>query len=184
MTGAGGWAGDVLGYWFGELDRADWFRKDEQVDAQIRQRFLATHEAVAAMPVQQLLADQDTALAAIIALDQFPRNLFRGTPRAFLTDALALSVATGAVGAGLDQRVPVDRRVFVYLPFEHSENWSDQQRSMELIAKLSDPEYARYAETHAEVIRRFGRFPHRNAILGRQSTAEELAYLAEPGSGF
>ena len=168
------WVGDVLGFWFGELGRKAWFVRDAAVDETIRARFGPLIEELTTRPVDEALTSPDRALATVIALDQFPRNVFRGTARAFATDALALAVAKGAIDRGLDSQVPADRRVFLYLPFEHSEALADQERSVELTAALGDEEYARYAVLHRDVIARFGRFPHRNAMLGRTPTLEEI----------
>ena len=183
-VGADDWVGDVLAFWFGELDRKAWFVRDAAVDEQIRARFGPLIEQLAARPVDEALTSPDRALATVIALDQFPRNVFRGTARAFATDALALAVAKAAIDRGLDSQVPAARRVFFYLPLEHSEALADQDRCVELTAALGDAEYARYAVLHRDVIARFGRFPHRNDILGRTPTLEELAFLREPGSSF
>jgi uncharacterized protein (DUF924 family) len=185
MNGAdAGWIRDVLSFWFDELGREAWFRGGDHVDRAIRERFLALHEKLAAAPVDDALVSADRALAAVLVLDQFPRNLFRGTPRAFATDALAREVAECAIAAGLDQAVAPERRIFFYLPFEHSEARADQARCLDLVRALGDAEYVRYAQAHKDVIDRFGRFPHRNEMLGRQSTAEETAFLKEPGSKF
>jgi uncharacterized protein (DUF924 family) len=178
------WVEDVLRFWFDELGRKGWFLRDAAADAQIRDRFLPLIEQLALSPVDEALVSADRALATVIALDQFPRNVFRGTPRAFATDALALAVARAAIARGLDEKVPAERRVFFYLPFEHSEALADQQRCIELTATLGDEEYTRYAQLHHDVIARFGRFPHRNVILGRTSTLEELVFLKQPGSSF
>lgn len=123
----------------------------------------------------------DGALALVILLDQAPRNLFRGDPRAFSTDSLALSVAEAALGRGFDRRVGRAMRSFFYLPFEHAEDSAAQSRCLDLFAAMNDREGLRYAEIHADVIARFGRFPHRNAILGRASTAAERTFLASGG---
>lgn len=178
------WVDDVLTFWFETLDRKGWFTKSTETDAVIRDRFLGTYERVVATNDAALLSDARTALAAIVVLDQFSRNMFRGKPQSFASDAKALQLAKSAVSAGFDVRMTVDERAFLYLPFEHSEAEDDQDRSVALMSALGDAEYARYAEAHRDVIRRFGRFPHRNAILGRVSTPEEEAYLAQPGSGF
>lgn len=178
------WVQQVLGYWFGELDRAGWFRKSEATDAAIRDRFASLHETLKSADVESLATDWRSALAAIVVLDQFPRNIHRDTPQAFASDDKALAMAEAAVALGFDQGLSVDQRLFMYLPFEHSEHLPDQDRAVELISALGDAEYTRYAEAHRDVIRRFGRFPHRNAILGRASTEAEQAYLAQPGSGF
>jgi uncharacterized protein (DUF924 family) len=178
------WVDDVLSFWFEELGRKAWFVKDAAVDAQIRDRFLPLTETLSARPAHEAVSSADRALAAVIALDQFPRNVFRATARAFATDALALDIAKAAIERGLDQHLPTDRRVFLYLPFEHSEDLADQERSVELTAALGDEEYARYAVLHRDVIKRFGRFPHRNAMLGRTPTLEEIKFLKKPGSSF
>ena len=178
------WVEQVLGYWFGELDRAGWFRKSAATDAAIRHRFANLLETLRSADIDTLLTDQRTALAAIVVLDQFPRNIHRDTPQAFASDGKARELAEAVVARGFDQGLTVEQRLFMALPFEHSEHIEDQDRAVELISALGDAEYTRYAEAHRDVIRRFGRFPHRNAILGRASTEAEQAYLAQPGSGF
>lgn len=187
---------DVLAFWFGAPDdagygqaRPAWFRKDDAFDAQIRARFLAEVDAAIAGQRGDWAASPQGALALFILLDQFPRNLFRNTVRAFAGDAAALSLAGRVVEQGWDRKLLPVQRVFVYLPFEHSESLADQERSIALFTTLADdhPEtasYLDYAHRHHEVIVRFGRFPHRNAALGRTSTAAETDYLAQPGSGF
>lgn len=187
---------DVLAFWFGAPDAADygqaraaWFRKDDAFDAQIRARFLAEVEAAIAGQRGDWAACPQGALALFILLDQFPRNLFRNTARAFAGDAAALALAGHVVEQGWDCELLPVQRVFVYLPFEHSESLTDQDRSIALFAALAaeHTETAAnldYAHRHRDVIVRFGRFPHRNAALGRASTAAETDYLAQPGSGF
>lgn len=174
----------VLDFWFVALKREDWFRADPELDRTITERFLDLHEAVAARIPDAAYRSSDAALASILLLDQFPRNAFRGTPRAFATDHLAVHLADAIVQSGLDAAMPPDRRVFAYLPYEHSETLAGQNRSVALISALGDDDYTRYAHAHRDVIARFGRFPHRNAILGRATTPDESAYLAQPGSGF
>ena len=139
---------------------------------------------VAAAPEDVLLADTKTALAAVIVLDQFSRNMFRGTPVAFANDAKALAIARKAIAKDFAVALSGDEQLFLYLPFEHQENVDAQARSVELISALGDPELTKYAQAHKDVIDRFGRFPHRNAILGRISTAEELEFLKGQGSSF
>ncbi len=178
------WAADVLSFWFETLAPAQWFKKDDGVDTEIRARFLGLHEQIASSPDDVLLAAADTALAAIVVLDQFPRNLFRNSARSFATDAKALRLADAAVARGIDQGLTRDQRLFIYLPFEHSEDLAMQERSVALIGALGNAELTRYAVAHQAIIERFGRFPHRNAVLGRASTAEELAFLQEPMSSF
>jgi uncharacterized protein (DUF924 family) len=179
-----GWAAEVLDFWFVELPRQQWFAGGAALDALVRARFLPVHRIVAAEPEDALLADTDTALAAVIVLDQFSRNMFRGTPSAFASDAKALAIAEAAIAKGLMAALNRDELLFLYLPFEHSENADAQARSVELISVLGDPELTGYAQAHKDTIDRFGRFPHRNVILGRTSTAEEMEFLKGPGSSF
>ena len=183
-SGSDAWIGEVLDFWFKELPREAWFRKDATVDRTIRDRFLALYEKLSALTLDDLTTSADKALAAVIVLDQFPRNMFRDSAEAFATDSLALAIANAAIARGLDRDIAPARRIFLYLPFEHSEELSDQLRCIELTQALGDEEYARYARLHHDVVARFGRFPHRNAILGRASTPEEKAFLNEPGSSF
>jgi uncharacterized protein (DUF924 family) len=178
------WAADVLRFWFDETEREQWFKKDEAFDQRVRDRFLGLHAQVAGLPVDACLADAESALAAVIACDQFPRNMFRGSPRAFATDGRALALAEAALARGWDAVMSDDQRLFLYLPFEHAEDRAAQARSVALMSKLADKDLARWAEAHKAIIERFGRFPHRNAILGRASTPQETAFLEEPGSSF
>ena len=158
-----------------------WFEKNAAFDADIQARFLATYEAAAD---GKLTWDQDPqgALALLIVLDQFPRNMFRGSARTFAADPLARTVASRAIARGFDQRIAVPERMFLYLPFEHSEDPADQERCVALNRKSGDADALKWAELHAGIIRRFGRFPHRNAVLGRVSTPEEKDFLS--GGGF
>jgi uncharacterized protein (DUF924 family) len=177
-------AHDLLAFWFEESGKERWFSGDAGFDAEIRARFLTLHEEAASGRHDDWAASALGAVALCILLDQLPRNLFRGTPRAFATDPKALAVAKAAVDRGFDRDPSMtdDHRLFLYLPFEHSEDLADQRRSLELqAAGIADQEYVGYARRHLEVIERFGRFPHRNAILGRASTPEEEAHLAEHG---
>lgn len=184
---------DVLLFWFGppsERGKAHkrWFVKSEAFDREVRERFLSLYEGAAAGKLAHLKEAAADCLALIVVLDQFPRNMFRGTPRAFATDALALEAARHALARGFDRALLPVERLFVYLPFEHSEALADQETSCELTRPLDAyPEtndVYRYAVLHRDIIRRFGRFPHRNAILGRESTPEELEFLKGPGSSF
>jgi uncharacterized protein (DUF924 family) len=179
-----GWADDVLRFWFEETRPQQWFAKSDAFDAEVRRRFEGLHEWVLAQPTPSLLTGSRAALAAIVVLDQMSRNMFRGTPRAFAADAKALELADAVIGQGLDRGLTKDERLFLYLPFEHAESSEAQARSVALTAGLGDPELARWAEMHKVVIDRFGRFPHRNAVLGRPSTLEEIEFLEEPGSTF
>ena len=186
-------ADDVLAFWFGNAPlidaRPEWFTKSDAFDAEIRARFLPLWEALSAGDADTWMDTPLEAIARIVVLDQFPRNMFRGTARAFASDAAALHTAQIVVAAGWDARLPTrHHRVFCYLPFEHSESLEDQERACVLCkALLAFPEVAdthRYALAHCDVIRRFGRFPHRNAALGRASTPEETEFLKQPGSAF
>ncbi|MCK8781032.1 DUF924 domain-containing protein [Rhizobium sp. NTR19] len=177
-------AAEVYSFWFKELTRKDWFVKNEALDETLRRRFLDTHLSLARGEIEPWRKKPQDWLSAIVVLDQFSRNMFRGTPLAFAADWIALREARLAVEAGADRQVSADERAFFYLPFEHSEDLADQDLCVELFAKLGDAEYLDYAERHRAVIREFSRFPHRNAILGRESTNAELDYLAKPGAGF
>jgi uncharacterized protein (DUF924 family) len=171
------WAAQVIRYWFEELQPEAWFRKDARVDDAIRERFGALHAEVARIRPEQLATPLE-CLAAVIVLDQFSRNMFRGSPRAFATDALALSIAERAIAAGFDQQLDRQQRWFLYMPFQHSEDRAAQARSIQLFTQLGDAENLDYARRHQEIVDRFGRFPHRNEVLGRVSTPEELQFIA------
>lgn len=173
-----GWAEEILAFWFGELTPEDWFTGKKETDDLIRSRFAGLHAELAAGLPAETRSDPQAALAAIIALDQFPRNLHRGTAEAFATDHLAIGLARSAVERGLDADMPPERRQFLYMPFQHSEDPADQARSVELFGALGDDEAFAYAVEHRDIIRDFGRFPHRNRVLGRENTAEEQAFLA------
>ena len=175
---------EVLRFWFEEAGPEQWFVKDQAFDAEVRRRFLALHEAFAAQPNQALLKNARTALAALIALDQMPRNMFRGSPRAFASDAKALEIAEAMIGKGYDAGLTRDERLFCYLPFEHAEDKAAQARGVALMTALGDAELTKWAEAHKAIVDRFGRFPHRNAVLGRPSTPEETEFLKQPGSSF
>ena len=171
------WVEQVMRYWFEELPAEAWFRKDTRVDDTIRERFRGLHDEVARLRPEQLVTPRD-CLAAVIVLDQFSRNMFRGSPRSFATDALALSIAQRAIATGLDQQLTPQQRWFLYMPFQHAEDRAVQVRSIELFTQLNDPSNLGYAQRHKEVIDRFGRFPHRNEVLGRVSTPEEAEFIA------
>ena len=157
-----------------------WFAKDHAFDARFREQFAAMHAAAARGELASWMETPDGALGLIILLDQYPRNAFRGTPRMYATDALARAYARQAIAQGLDQQVDASMRLFVFRPFGHSEDEADQDRSVRLAAQLGEPSLS-HARGHQAIVRRFGRFPHRNPILGRRSTAEERAYLAAGG---
>lgn len=184
-------AQQILDFWFGgdiQAQQRRWFGKDEQTDAWMRAEYLADYQAAAAGQLGDWLDTAPASLALVILLDQFPRNLFRATPQAFASDALAREVAREMIARGLDQALIPRQRMFVYLPFEHSETLEDQLRSVALLETLRDTEgmaeVLRYAYLHHDVIARFGRFPHRNVLLGRASTAQELDFLQQPGASF
>lgn len=172
-------AADILAFWR-DAGEDKWFTRDDAFDAEIREKFLVTHEAAAAGKLADWEMSPDGALALCIVLDQFPRNMFRGQPRTYATDPLARAVANRALKRGYDQDVPDDMRGFLFLPFMHSEDMTDQLRCIELY-RAAGHENLKYAERHADIIRRFGRFPHRNGVLGRTTTPEEQAYLDEGG---
>ncbi|MBS0241485.1 MAG: DUF924 domain-containing protein [Proteobacteria bacterium] len=178
------WVGDVIRFWLEETPPEARFKRSDGLDAAIRQRFGALYEQIAATPPAASTLTPRSAVAAVIVLDQFSRNMYRGEPRAFAADATARAIASAAVEAGLDRDLDTDGRLFLYLPFEHSENLADQDRSVALIEALGDANYTRYAHAHREIISRFGRFPHRNDVLGRLSSAEEIEFLKQPGSSF
>ncbi len=171
-------------FWFGVLGRERWFVRNAAVDAALRKHFLGLYEAVAITPVSAEQLEPRAAVTAVVALDQVPRNVFRGTARAFATDAAARRLALDALDRGYGEELTEDEKIFLYLPLEHSENISDQDRCVALTAALGDAEYTRFALAHRNVIAQFGRFPHRNAVLGRASTPEELSFLKLPGSSF
>jgi uncharacterized protein (DUF924 family) len=159
-----------------------WFKKDEAFDRTFREQFATLHTAAAAGQLKDWLTTADGALALVLLLDQYPRNSFRGTARMFATDPLARDVAAAAIAKGFDRAVPEELQNFFYLPFEHSEDLTDQDRCIELTTRLG-PELLKWAAAHRDIIQRFGRFPHRNKVLGRQTTAEEQRFLDDGGFG-
>ncbi|MGH8788898.1 MAG: DUF924 family protein [Cupriavidus necator] len=170
----------VIDFWREAGPRA-WFAKNPDFDAQFRSRFLSAHEAAAQGQLDHWLQHRSGALALVILLDQFPRNAFRGTARMYATDARARQAASSAIAAGFDVQTPAELRPFFYLPFMHSESLADQQRSVELHRTMGE-QHLKYALQHREIIERFGRFPHRNALLGRPTEPEEQRFL--DGGGF
>ena len=174
----------VLSFWFGELRPEQWFAVHATLDEGIRTRFGPLHQRLAASVPLGWEETAEGCLAAVIVLDQFPRNMFRGEARAFATDTAALALAERAIGQGFEQALDPVRRTFLYMPFQHSERAADQARSVELFAALGDPRVLDFAKRHKQIVDRFGRFPHRNAVLGRPSTAEERAFLERPDSSF
>ena len=172
-------AAEVVEFWR-QAGPEMWYAKDADFDRRFRDAFLDTHEAAARGELDGWLATPEGTLALLLLLDQFPRNSFRGTPRMYATDAAARRIAAAAVEAGRDQRMPRELRNFFYLPFGHSEDLADQDRSVALCHHLGPPD-SEHSERHRDIIRRFGRFPHRNSILGRKMTQEEQAFLDQGG---
>ncbi len=188
-------ADEVLAFWFGREDepgygefREAWFRKDPEFDQQVQERFGPLYERAAAGELDGWREEARSCLALVICLDQFPRNMFRGDGRTHATDDKALETARYALERALDRELPPFQRVFVYMPFMHSESVEDQRRSVELFGRLAEkpgaPDLTSYAVGHMEIVERFGRFPHRNVILGRESTPEEAEFLQGPDSSF
>ena len=168
------WRDRVLGFWFG-LDPDKWWRGGEEVDALCREGFLDLHAELRQLPPERFLDDARTALAAVILFDQLPRNMFRGHADQFMTDPLALAIARAAVDRGYDHGMTKDEKTFLYMPFEHSENITDKRRAVALFTALGDDWLLGFARKHHDVIERFGRFPHRNAMLGRAPRPAEVA---------
>ncbi len=187
-------AQEVLDFWFGREGepgygefREAWFKKDPEFDQLIRDRFEPLYEEAAAGELDGWKEEAGSCLALVILLDQFPRNMYRGDPRAYATDRKAQEIAEYAVDRALDRELPPFQRGFLYMPFMHSENLEHQRRSVELFHGLEGARESGspdYAVRHMEIIERFGRFPHRNEILGRQTTPEEAEFLTQPGSSF
>jgi uncharacterized protein (DUF924 family) len=185
MTAPGepAWVDAVLRLWFDTLSEAQWWHQDGRLDERIRREFGGLHD--------RLIARFDTcattpreALATVIVLDQFSRNMFRSDPRAYSGDALARCVARAAIGEGFDAAMPAQQRLFLYMPFQHSEDTADQRRALALVEDLGNAAWTRAALEHKAIIDRCGRFPHRNAVLGRVSSPDELEVLASPLSWF
>ena len=168
------WRADVLKFWFG-LTYDEWWKGGSEIDHRIKQRFLKLWAEKRQLPVESFLDDPLTALAGVILFDQFPRNMFRGHAEQFATDHLALAIAKDALEKGFDENLQQQERGFLYMPFQHSENVADQNRGVLLFTELGEAEQLGYAKKHRDVIERFGRFPHRNAILGRAPRPEEVA---------
>ena len=169
----------IIAFWR-EAGADRWFKKDAAFDDEIKRRFLATYEAAAAGKLTAWENNAEGVLALLILLDQFPRNMFRGETRAFATDPLARAVASRAILNGFDGAFP-DLRGFFYLPFQHSENLADQERGVALYKAVGDADGLKWAEIHADISRKFGRFPHRNAVLGRVTTPDEQKFLDDGG---
>jgi uncharacterized protein (DUF924 family) len=186
---------EVLNFWFGQEGdpeygqfRNEWFRKDPEFDAGVTRQFADLYEEAAAGDLDRWRDDAESCLALVIVLDQFPRNMFRGDGRTHAEDGRALEASKYAVEHALDRELPTFQRMFLYMPFMHSENVEDQRRSVELFERLAGeagaPNVVSYAVAHRDVVERFGRFPHRNEILGRETTPEEAVFLTTEGSSF
>jgi uncharacterized protein (DUF924 family) len=177
------WVDDILKFWFEELTDEDWFGGAPELDEKIRSRFLDVYERQKAELDVRAIDDPQTALAAIILFDQFPRNMFRKTAAAFATDDLAIGIARLAVDRGYDNQVQPEAKTFIYMPFMHSEVSADQERCVDLFRTLGDDIGLKYAIEHRDIVAKYGRFPHRNRVLGRESTPAEASFL-EGHSGY
>jgi uncharacterized protein (DUF924 family) len=186
---------EILDFWFGQPQdpqfgqpRKVWFKKDPLFDQAVRSHFLEHYHLAAASKLDRWQETPEGCLALILLLDQFPRNMFRGKAQAFATDHKALAIADYAIANQFDRQMLPGQRLFIYIPFEHSENLAHQQRAIDLLNQLKHEPYSAsfidYAVRHFQVIDRFGRFPHRNQILGRETTPEEAEFLKQPGSSF
>ncbi len=175
---------DVLDFWFEQLTPQQHFARDDAVDSQIRERFLATWQAAQRCELSAWRASPAGRLAEIIVLDQFSRNLHRGSPLAFSQDATALALAQELVAGQHDRALPPVQRAFAYMPYMHSESPAIHEQAMVLFDQPGLENNLKFEVQHRDIIARFGRYPHRNAVLGRPSTAEEIAFLQQPGSSF
>ena len=184
VAGAGGSVDDVIAFWFNTIVPTQWYAQSDPVDAMITEQFSALHAAAARCELFDWRRSPLGRLAEIIVLDQFSRNIFRGCAAAFAQDALALALAQEAVRAGADAELPVQQRAFVYLPYMHSEAAAIHAGALTLFTAPGLESNLDFERQHKAIIECFGRYPHRNAVLGRQSSAEELAFLAMPGSSF
>jgi uncharacterized protein (DUF924 family) len=176
--------GEVLEFWFGELTMKEWFGGGAELDGRIRERFAEVHRAVAAGEYWKYRTSPESFLAEVIVLDQFSRNMFRGEARAYAYDGQALAIAQQAIMAGYDQELPPEQRAFLYLPFMHSESALMHVEAMRLFEALGSEEHLKYEKIHKDIIDRFGRYPHRNDVLGRESTEAEKEYLANNHEAF
>ena len=173
------WAWQLLAFWFDGHDRDDWYGGGGEFDAAVRELAGDWHEALRSQPADAFLTDPDTALAATILFDQVPRNIHRGHADAFATDSLARAIAQGIVARGWHENWPDERRQFACLPFQHSEDMADQRESLRLFGQFADPQFRDFAQKHFDIVDRFGRFPHRNAALGRATRPDEAAAIEE-----
>ncbi len=176
---------EIIDFWFHRTPKELLFKQDDGFDRRIRDRFGEVHRVAVAGELDSWTATPLGCLALVVTLDQFPRNMFRGSPAAFASDDQALGVADAAIARGFDQQLAPRQCMFLYMPYQHSERLDLQRRSVELATRLdSEPDLLKYAERHLEIIARFGRFPHRNAVLGRETTPQEAEFLRQPNSSF
>lgn len=173
---------NILNFWYKAENQSKWFAKDQEFDREITEKFLSSYEEAAKGNLDYWQESLAGSLALIILLDQFPRNMFREHPKSLATDTKALSIIKAIITKGIDKDAPTDYKNFLYMPLMHSENLADQELAAKLFAY--DPDNHKYAKMHMEIIKKFGRFPHRNIILGRKSTAEEIDFLKTPNSSF
>lgn len=171
------WVDEVLNFWFDELTAEDWFGGGPELDERIRSRFLGLYEELKTNFRVEDINDARTALAAVLVFDQFPRNMFRGQPAAFATDDIALGIARRSLDKGFDADVAENAKAFIYMPFMHSEVSADQERCVDLFRSLDNENGLKYAIEHRDIVAQFGRFPHRNKVLGRESSAAEIEFL-------
>lgn len=174
----------IIQFWFDEIDRSHWFKKSDEFDETIRARFQTLHDQASKCELHSWRTSATGRLAEIIVLDQFSRNLYRDSALAFANDAMALTLAQEAISAQLDQQLSVDEQTFLYMPFMHSESKAIHQMAIQLFDKPGMESNYRFEIAHKKIIDRFGRYPHRNDVLGRPSSAEENAFLQQPGSSF
>lgn len=175
---------DVLNFWFRELDSSDWFKKDPRIDLMMKERFQELHKKAAKGELSSWRSTPEGRLAEILLLDQFSRNIYRDSKKAFENDDLALALAKEMVDQCLDKNFDTEKKAFIYLPFMHSESLDDHRRAEELFSQKGLEENLAFERRHKEILALFGRYPHRNKILGRKSTAQEIEFLKRPGSQF
>ena len=175
---------DVIKFWFEELTPKDWWVKSDQLDSKIKHQFSELHKIAKEGKLETVRNSPEARLAELIVLDQFSRNIYRDTPDAFSCDELALSLAKEAVAIGDDMKLPQFKRPFIYMPYMHSESLEVHDEAVKLFEKLGLEDSLKFEHAHRDIIVRFGRYPHRNKILGRDSTTEELEFLTQPGSSF
>jgi len=174
----------IIDFWFAEIEPESWFRKDDEFDRMLRERFDAFHRQAILCELFQWRQNPQGRLAEIIVLDQFSRNLYRGQPEAFAADTLALALAQEAIDQGVDRRFDINQKLFLYLPYMHSESLIIHDIAVELFSQPGMESHLEYERRHRAIIERFGRYPHRNAALGRESTDEEIEFLKGPNSSF